>query len=88
MFVERGQDFAAGVDSFQDLDRRSRGISGSGRRKYKLDASGRLPRPISYTSRNPWVVIRPARAPLRSMTVLMAVVEPSASTSTWLGSNS
>src|SRR5262245_44429854 len=54
----------------------SRGTSGRGRWKNRLNASGRFPRPMAYMSRKPAVVISAVLAPLFSSTVLMAMVEP------------
>src|SRR5215218_7950953 len=53
-----------------------RGTSGWWRWKNKLYDSGRLPRPMMYTSRVPRVTMSPVLAPLRSISVLMAMVEP------------
>src|SRR5919202_738382 len=51
-------------------------MSGTCLRKNRLNDSGRLMRPISYTSRKPLVVTRAVSAPLRSRMALMTTVEP------------
>ena len=56
--------------------RRCRSTKGRGFSKLKLNRSGRLPRAISITSRNPRVAMSPTRAPLRSVMALMTTVAP------------
>jgi hypothetical protein len=56
--------------------RSARSTSGRCLRKKRLYESGRLTRPISYTSRKPRVVTRAVRAPERSSITLMAMVLP------------
>ena len=50
--------------------------------------SGRLPRPISRTSRKPLVVTSAVRAPVRSVSALMTTVVPCTSSSIAAGSTS
>ena len=56
--------------------RSARSTSGRCLRKKRLYESGRLTRPISYTSRKPRVVTSAVRAPVRSSITLMAMVLP------------
>ena len=62
--------------------------NGGGLRETRLYMSGRLPRPISSTSRKPLVVTSAVRAPVRSVSALITTVVPCTSSSISAGSTS
>ena len=75
-FVERQDRIAGGVEPFGNWEAPPPGTSGTGFSMSISYCSKRLSVPISMESRKPSVVIRAVRAPLRSISALVASVVP------------